>query len=82
MFKTETGFNISTIEDGTIIFYKKSEMYATIFYLGETSLLLCRADMTSMNIPLTVEERKRLTSPSVAIAFAGEFIRRNGPKWQ
>ena len=52
MFKTETGFNISTIEDGTIIFYKKSEMYATVFYLGGTSLLLCRSDMTSMSIPL------------------------------
>lgn len=80
-FENEVGFEVSR-ENNEITFFKKNEMYATVFYLRDSSLLLCRADMVSMTIPVAPEDRKKLTSPSKTIEFASNHIKEYGPKWQ
>ena len=74
-FHDEPGYDVTLEDDGTITFYKRLEMYSTIFHLKESSLLFYRGDMTSMEIPLTPEERKTLDCPSAVIAFANEYIK-------
>lgn len=81
-FHDEPGYEVTLEDDGTISFYKRLEMYSTIFHLKKSLLLLYRGDMTSMEIPLTPEERETLDCPSATIAFANEYIQVHGANWQ
>ena len=79
-FCHESGYTVS-VDEGEIVFYKNEEPYPTTFFLRAEELLLCRADMLEVSIPLTNEIRKKLATPTLTLAFANEYLRVNKPMW-
>ena len=80
-FIQERGYDVEIEKDGTIVFYKKLSMFATVFYLKSKSLILYRSDMKAIQISLSAEGRRKLKCPSAVIQYANAYITKNNPKW-